>query len=124
MHTVLVKPRAPTVARFQFKSVGSAQSIKARASWKATGGRRTLSVVSVLKGEEGWHEVANEAAREEIVNLCMDAIAEGDEGALRECLVEAEAELEAEAQMNAKDNRKDMHQYLEQHKVDFSSKQN
>jgi len=47
---------------------------------------------------------------------------QGDEGALNECLVEAEAELEAEAQMDAKDNMKDMHQYLEQHKVDFTKK--
>ena len=47
---------------------------------------------------------------------------QGDEGALNECLVEAEAELEAEAQMEAKNNIKDMHQYLEQHKVDFSQK--
>jgi len=68
------------------------------------------------KKDERWHETANEAAREEIVDMCMDALAEGDEGALNECLVEAEAEMEAEAAMKAKQDKKSMASYIESHK--------
>jgi hypothetical protein len=41
--------------------------------------------------------------------------AQGDEGALRECLVEAEAEMEAEAAVKAKQDKKSMASYIESH---------
>eukprot|EP00238_Polyblepharides_amylifera_P008939 CAMPEP_0196581324 /NCGR_PEP_ID=MMETSP1081-20130531/33632_1 /TAXON_ID=36882 /ORGANISM="Pyramimonas amylifera, Strain CCMP720" /LENGTH=76 /DNA_ID=CAMNT_0041901521 /DNA_START=264 /DNA_END=494 /DNA_ORIENTATION=- len=69
-----------------------------------------------------WHKVASGAAEEEIIELCLEAIIDGDEAALQECLVEAEAEIQAEELIEAKQNPRELHEYLESHKSDFSHK--
>jgi len=76
MHSMVVRPRASTVGRCQLRMVSNVPTSKAHVSWRATGARRPLSVVSVASKDEKWHEVANEAAREEIVEMCFGAIAE------------------------------------------------
>jgi hypothetical protein len=64
------------VGRFTVRSCSIPPSSRpAQSASLRSGGGRSVTCASTKK-DENWHEAANEAAREEIVDLCMDALAE------------------------------------------------